>query len=57
LASQLYVIVRAVTAPMLAASSKIFFIRASGLNGLPFAIPMDAKKPSVVGSLPVLGSS
>jgi hypothetical protein len=49
--------VRAVTAPMFAASVRIFFIRSSGLKGLPFSIPIEAKRPSMVGSLPPEGSS
>ena len=48
---------RAVASPTAAASVRIFFIRASGANGLPFWMPMDAQKPSVVGSTESVGSS
>ena len=40
---------RAVTAPMLAASVRIFFIRASGWNGLPLTIPMAALSTDQAG--------
>lgn len=31
------------------ASMRIFFIRSSGANGLPFSIPMEAKRPRISG--------
>ncbi len=49
--------VRAVTAPMFAASVRIFFIRSSGLKGWPLTMPIEANRPSVVGSEPSGGSS
>jgi hypothetical protein len=42
---------------MLAASVRIFFIRSSGLKGWPLTMPLEAKRPSVVGSEPSVGSS
>ena len=40
---------RAAALPMAAASVRIFFIRASGLNGLPFSMPMAAIMPLASG--------
>jgi len=51
------VIARAVALPTATASVRIFFMRASGANGLPFSMPMDAKRPSVSGSTASAGSS
>ena len=42
---------RAVASPTAAASVRIFFIRSSGAKGLPFWMPIEAQKPSVVGSM------
>ena len=48
--------VRAVAFPIAAASVRIFFIRASGLNGLPFTMPMAASDPMISGSSAPTGS-
>ncbi len=43
--------------PTAAASVRIFFIRASGANGVPFSMPIEASSPSVSGSIASAGSS
>jgi hypothetical protein len=40
---------RAVALPIAAASFKIFFMRASGANGSPFLMPIEAKSPTSSG--------
>jgi hypothetical protein len=40
-----------VALPTAAASVRIFFIRASGANGLPFSMPIAASRPSLSGSI------
>jgi hypothetical protein len=42
--------------PTAAASFRIFFIRASGLNGLPFTMPIAASWPESSGLNEVAGS-
>jgi hypothetical protein len=48
---------RAVASPTCAAWARIFFMRASGAKGLPFSMPIEAKKPSRMGSSDSAGSS
>ena len=45
-----------VASPTAAASVRIFFMRSSGAKGLPFTMPTEAQKPSVVASTASVGS-